>query len=226
MVTRSIILIFFISSFFGLKAQVFYGGMFPEFAISTKLGKGYKYTTKVESMHGLLFKSADIQSEWDYFHDRTDVQMFISNKLTPFKNLTFGGQYRIEEGVNTFRSIQQISFLVLKDNLRLGHRIRADQTFHPDAPDQYRIRYRFSLEKPLQGLDLNPGEIYLIISDELIYSYEPDDSDMENRLNIALGYLLNSANKFQIGIDFRTDKIIASGSRNRAWLKMGWYTNI
>ncbi len=177
-------------------------------------------------MHGLFFNEDKTNATWDYFHDRTDVQMFISHKLTLFKNLTAGAQYRIEEGVNTFRTIQQISFLVLMEHLRIGHRIRADQTFLPDATDQYRIRYRFSVEKPLQGLDLNPGEIYIILSDELIYSYEPGESDMENRLNVALGFLLNSKNKLQIGIDFRTDKILKPGNRNRAWLKMGWYTNI
>ena len=205
--------------------NIFYGGFFPEVAISTSIGKGYKYTGKIESMHGLVAYNSD-QDQWSYFHDRTDLQSFVSYKLTAFKKLTGGIQYRIEDGINTFRSIQQISFTVLGGQYRLGHRIRADQTFHPDAPDQYRIRYRISYEKPLSGLDLNVGELYLVVSDELIYSYEPDDSDMENRLNIALGYLFDSSNKFQIGIDFRTDKIIADGLRNRAWFKMGWYSNI
>ncbi|NNF34191.1 MAG: DUF2490 domain-containing protein [Saprospiraceae bacterium] len=206
--------------------QTFYGGLFPEIAVSTKIGKGYKYTFKVESMHGLFFDNEAVNKDWNYFHDRTDLQTFISHKLTPFQNLTLGMQYRVEEGHNTFRSIQQISFVVLRDHARMGHRIRADQTYLPDASDQYRIRYRFSYEKPLQGLDLNPGEIYLILSDEVIYSYVPSESDMENRINIAIGYYQNATNKFQIGIDFRTDKILEPGSRNRAWLKMGWYTNI
>jgi hypothetical protein len=209
-----------------IRGQTFYSGLFPEIAVSTKLGKGYNYTFKVESMHGLFFDNEEISNNFEYFHDRTDLQSFVSHKLTPFKNLTIGMQYRIEESVNTFRSIQQISFLVLGEHTRIGHRIRTDQTFHPDAPDQYRIRYRLSYEKPLQGLDLNPGEVYLILSDEIIYSYEPGASDMENRVNVALGYYLNTNNKFQIGVDFRTDKILEPGSRNRGWLKMGWYTNI
>ncbi|MFW5820758.1 MAG: DUF2490 domain-containing protein [Bacteroidota bacterium] len=87
---------------------------------------------------------------------------------------------------------------------------------------EYRIHYRLSAEFALQGLELDPGEFYLLISDEPIFSHQGDEQDIENRLVINLGYYFSSTYRFEAGLDYRTDKILLEGSRNRLWLNLGW----
>lgn len=208
--------------------NVFYSGFFPEAAVTGSVSDQVQLTFKVESQHGSYDARQTEGERWEYFHDRTDLQGFVALKVNPFWKVSGGYQYRLEggNGVNTHRSIQQVAYVQRLRRTRLGHRLRADQTYHPTEATEFRLRYRPSLEIPLSGESLDPGEFYLLLSNEVIYSFQEGDSEMENRLVSSLGHYFGKQAKLEAGLDYRTDRYIAEGFRQRLWLKVGAYVNI
>ncbi|WP_163379844.1 DUF2490 domain-containing protein [Cyclobacterium sp. SYSU L10401] len=202
-------------------------GLFPEFQLGFSAAENLKITGKIESQHGLVDKVSQERADWAYYHNQTDFQGFVGTSLNPFVAITGGYQYRLESGSdNSHRAIQQISFLQRKGTYQMGHRFRADQTFAPDEPVEYRLRYQISIEIPIEGQSLDPGEFYLVFSDEPIYSIQSGESGLENRLVAALGHLSKGKQKFQAGIDYRTDRFFDADLRQRTWFKFGWYLSL
>ncbi len=208
--------------------KVFYSGFFPEAAVTGSVSQQVQLTFKIESQHG-SYDTRQVEGErWEYFHDRTDLQGFVALKINPFWKVSGGYQYRLEggDGANSHRSIQQIAYVQRLLRSRLGHRLRADQTYHPTEVTEFRLRYRLSVEIPLTGQSVDPGEFYLLLSNELIYSYQEGESEVENRLVSSLGHYFGTKAKLEAGLDYRTDRYIAEGFRQRLWLKVGAYLSI
>lgn len=180
----------------------------------------------MESQQGVINTSPEMTPHYELYHNRTDFQGFIGKSINPFVSVTVGYQYRINNHLNNSnRSIQQISVVQLLKRIKLGHRIRTDQTFASDESPEFRSRYRLSAEIPLSGQSLDPTEFYCILSDEGIFSYQSEDTGFENRFVIGLGKLLTKHQKVQIALDYRTDKFSASSIRHRTWFKFGWYAS-
>lgn len=203
------------------------GGIFPELAISYRVSGKWKLTGKVESQHGVLSYQKDVVSETRYFHDRTDLQLFGEYRLSPFLSVSGGYQYRLEGegGTNNHRLIQQISIVRKKRAYRLGHRIRTDQTFEEGSAFQFRFRYRLSFEVPLQGTKLDPGEWYLLASGEPIIAIDDTPLEIENRLVLSFGRMINTRQKIETGFDYRIDRFIKDAGRSRWWWKTGWFVS-
>ena len=206
--------------------KVFFGGLFPEMALSKSLPDNFQTTFKVESQH-IRFDNRDPdKAPWEYAHYRTDLQGFIAKKLNPFWKVSAGYQYRLEgEGPNSHRTIQQVAYVLNSTGVRQGHRLRLDQTYTDGADTEYRMRYRFSLEVPLAGRTLDPGEFYFLTSNELIGGIQGGQGEIENRLVGSFGHYFGKELKLEAGLDWRIDKIIAEGLRNRLWLKVGCFLN-
>jgi hypothetical protein len=201
-------------------------GFFPEASLKYNISKNYSITHKVESQHG-LFDSNNLNEKLEYEHSLTDLQTFIGRRITPFMKVDIGYQYRLEEGENTNRTIQQVSLLQRASYYRIGHRVRIDQTFFSDAPLLFRARYRIKGQIPLEGRELDPGENYLSISNELIYMIQNIEDDLENRLTAALGFYFDDKNKFEVGLDYRTDDyLVEDRFRHRLWFKFGYYKSL
>lgn len=201
-------------------------GFFPEASLSYKISEDYSITHKIESQHG-MFDSNRLNDELEYEHSLTDLQSFIGRRLTPFVKVSLGYQYRLQEGENTHRPIQQISILQRESSYRIAHRVRIDQTFFKNAPLLFRARYRIKGQVPLQGLRLDPGENYLVFSNELIYMVQSNEDDLENRLTGAYGFYFNDKNKLEIGLDYRTDDYLVDDRfRHRLWFKFGYYKTL
>ncbi len=199
-------------------------GFFPEMSLGYKLNDLYSVTHKVESQHGLFDNQSQLNEELAYNHVLTDLQTFLERRINPFVKVSLGYQYRIENGENTHRPIQQVSILQRESRYRIGHRIRTDQTFFKEAEMLWRFRYRLKGQIPLQGLELDPGEQYLILSNELIYMFQEEEDDLENRFVISLGFYFDDKNKLEVGIDYRTDDyLVEDRFRHRSWLKVGYY---
>jgi hypothetical protein len=220
----SIGLLFFSSSYAQENRTTF--GLFPEASLSYKLSKNYSITHKFESQHG-LYDTENLNEELEYEHTLTDLQTFVGRRISPFVKVDIGYQYRIEDGENTNRTIQQVSILQRESNFRIGHRVRVDQTFFKNASFLFRARYRIKGQIPLQGESLDNGENYLTISNELIYMIQSGEDDLENRLTTALGFYIDDKNKFEIGLDYRTDDyLVENRFRHRLWLKFGYYKTL
>ncbi|AFL85129.1 Protein of unknown function (DUF2490) [Belliella baltica DSM 15883] len=232
MMTKSYILSVFIfaclfsSAAFGQNRHLFTSGLFPEAQLSYKLNKDYYVTHKVESQHG-MFDAQRLNRELEYAHTLTDLQTFIGMRINPFVKVDIGYQYRIEKGENTHRTIQQVAILQRSNFFRIGHRIRADQTFFDTEDLLLRIRYRYALQMPLQGRELDPGEQYLTLSNEVIYMNQDSEDDIENRFVASLGFFVSDKTKYEVGLDYRTDDyLVENRFRSRLWLKFGVYLSL
>jgi hypothetical protein len=207
-------------------AQRTYVGLFPEFAINFKVNQNWKLTGKVESQHRTFSDDAQYDNTFRYDFDRTDLQFFAARNLTTRTKVAVGYQYRFNGfGQNSHRTIQQIGWLSNLRSYRLGHRVRADQTFL-DEGISWRLRYRLSSDIALKGQQLDPGEKYLIVSDELISELLNNEFGIENRLVVGLGWYFLNKHKFETAIDYRIDPIVDSPQRNRVWLKFSFYLNL
>jgi hypothetical protein len=71
------------------------------------------------------------------------------------------------------------------------------------------LRYRLSFDFPLKGEKLDPGEKYLILSDEMMTAFNKDDADAENRAFLGFGWYFNSKQKFELGLQYRTQDIFS-----------------
>jgi len=203
------------------------GGFFPEAQLTYSPLENLKLTGKIESQHGMVRNSEDTEADVGYYHDRTDFQGFVGTSLNPFISVAGGYQYRWDgSGENSHRSIQQISLVQRRAGYRLAHRLRADQTFLPDESPEFRIRYRLVGEIPLEGTRIDPGEYYLIASNEIISGIQSGDFALENRLVCSLGHNFSSRQKLEGGIDYRTDRFLDGGLRQRFWFKVGWFVSI
>lgn len=211
---------------FAQSRHLFTSGLFPEAQLSYNINKDYYVTHKVESQHG-MFDAQRLNQELAYSHTLTDLQTFIGKKINPFVKVDLGYQYRIEEGENTHRSIQQVAILQRSNFFRIGHRVRADQTYFDEETLLLRIRYRYAVQVPLQGRELDPGEKYLTLSNEVIYMNQDSEDDIENRFVAALGFFVSDKTKYEVGLDYRTDDyLVEDRFRSRLWLKFGVYLSL
>lgn len=233
MIKNSILIVYSIFIFSLINVSVyaqntrFSAGFFPEASLSYKLNTLYSITHKVESQHGIFDKQSQLNEELEYNHVLTDLQTFLDRKISPNVKISLGYQYRILKGENTHRPIQQISILQRESKYRIGHRIRTDQTFFKEAKILWRFRYQIKGQIPLQGLELDPGEQYFILSNELIYMNQSGEDDLENRFTASLGFYFNDKNKLEVGFDYRTDDyLVQDRFRHRLWLKFGYYKSL
>lgn len=211
---------------FAQKSHLFTSGLFPEAQLSYNINKDFYVTHKIESQHG-MFDAQRLNQELAYSHTLTDLQTFVGKKINPFVKIDLGYQYRIENGENTHRSIQQVAFLQRSNFFRIGHRIRTDQTYFDEESLLLRVRYRYALQMPLQGRSLDPGEKYMTLSNEVIYMNQDSEDDLENRLVASLGFFVDDKTKYEVGLDYRTDDyLVEDRFRSRLWLKFGVYLSL
>ena len=208
--------------------NVFFAGLFPEMAISHSFTKKFQATFKIESQHITYDERLEKGKEWKYEYYRTDFQGFAALKLNPFWKISIGYQYRLDgRNADHHRTIQQVAFVQNAQGIRLGHRLRFDQSYLVLGGNvEARVRYRFSSEFPLEGQVLDPGEFYLLTSNELIFATKGGVSEFENRLVCSVGHYFSKKAKLEAGLDWRIDKLIAFGVRNRLWLKIGLFLNV
>jgi hypothetical protein len=221
-----IISICFLSLFSNAQNTAVYAGLFPEMGLNIPLTERFKYTAKIESQHVLFTDDATNQNELSYFHNQTDLQSFVEFKVTSRIKMAVGYQYRLEDGENSHRSIQQLTWLNQFRIFRLGSRLRADQKFSPSISPEYRLRYRASSDIPLQGEKLDDGEKYFLLSNEVIFALQGGESSIENRIVVGIGHFFSRTEKLELSIDYRTDPYFSNVNRHRIWCKISFYWNL
>jgi hypothetical protein len=200
------------------------GGFFPEMGINLPITDKFAYLLKFESQNEMIDNGNNDFPTARYEHLLTDLQSFLSYKFTYSLKGAIGYQYRFSgSGINSHRSIQQLAWVSNFRTFRIGSRVRADQTFITGAAPEFRLRYRAASDLALKGEDIDPGEQYLIISNEVIVGVEAKDFALENRIVIGAGHYFDNRKKFEISIDYRTDPYFPEVNRHRLWLKMSFY---
>ena len=82
------------------------------------------------------------------------------------------------------------------------------------------------MEVPLAGQTLDPGEFYLLTSNEAIFGTKSGENEIENILVGSLGHYFGKTSKLEVGLDWRIDKLIAQGLRNQLWFNVGYFLNL
>ncbi|NVJ87059.1 MAG: DUF2490 domain-containing protein [Algoriphagus sp.] len=226
---KSIVLFLLVNLSFGFSVfaqeHVFFTGFFPEVGITKKLKNGNKVNFKIENQEVIFRNSQEQEDRWQFRHYRTDLMAFYDWKVSPLSSLAFGLFYRIQDGTNSYRLIQQFALLDRFRRFRVGHRFRLDQTFTPEESTEYRLRYRLAMDIPLEGDAVDPGERYVVVSTEPIFSLQAGEFGLENRLVLTLGKLISNQQKIEYSVDYRTDGFFQEGFRTRLWAKIGYFYN-
>lgn len=224
-ILQLLIALFFMPSILHAQKFIESSALSPDIAMNFKLGDGYFVNTKVEAFHSIFERDLNSSSSWVSNFDGTDFQFFLTKRLNPFYRVSLGYQFGFEpNNPGSHRLIQQVSYIVRPGNLTIGHRLRSDQTFYKEEALKIRLRYRFSLELPLQGQALDPGEFFLLASEEVLFAYQDFAFGFENRLVFNTGFMINPSQKLQFGFDLRSNRGQLF-TANTLLIKASWNVN-
>lgn len=151
------------------------------------------------------------EDETVYRLQQLQLSHFSTFKLDLKQSLALGLMYRnrdaFEDSSNEIRITQQYNFKTISRTLRLGHRLRSEQRFF-DNFTAFRIRYRFAIDVPLQGLKLDVGETYLVITNEgLLTTTKVRKPEIGYRLSPSLGILVSKDLNIEFGLELRLSEI-------------------
>jgi len=221
---RYLFFVFAFLTFTNLRAQAFTAGFLPDITLSYKVGENYTVINKVESR----FPTYDSESKTgDIIFERIDFQGFLERKIGLFSKAAVGYQFRINnKAENEHRFIQQLTWSDYLIGLRLGHRIRSDQTVSEGMAPEFRIRYRAKVQLPLQGRKLDEGEYYFTLADEVLSVSQSSEFALDNRVVAQLGLYINDKNKFEMGLDWRMEGYTTDRTEHSLWFAFSWYKRL
>jgi hypothetical protein len=167
-----------------------------EWKLNTSIGHR---TTKIESMEGI--KSSQLAF--------LDVNQFITRKINPKLALSAGYKYRSLNPTSNEKSYeqrltQQVAYIHTNQRIRLLSRVRIEQRFFEDF-FSHRYRYRFSLDMPLSGLQLDLKEFYFVASNEALLEFQESSSRFDNRISLGLGFVVSALYRFQVDYTHRIE---------------------
>jgi len=145
--------------------------------------------------------------EFAIANQHIDVELFQSYRISKKYSVDLGIQYRFREefGASTdeFRLTEQFNITKKFLAFRFGHRFRLEQRFF-EKSTEIRSRYRFGLDFPLNGEELDVGEAYFATSSEFLYSVGNDTKpELDNRTGAHIGWQLSESLNFQVGLQYR-----------------------
>lgn len=202
----------------------------PEFSYTRKLAERWSANGKVAVQQTFNEPAGgDEAGRSRYQINFTMVQLFATYTLRPGTQLTGGYAFRFNDLLDPepgreHRLMQQLTFLTYPGGTRLAHRFRAEQRFE-DQEYTNRWRYRVAYETPLQGDRLDPGEQYLITSNEVLFSFNAHERSGANRLYLGMGWYFSKARKLEAGVQYRLNRIGTGKLENVIWLTTAYYLN-
>lgn len=229
-----LLLVFLCLQFNFLVAQDSYTtGAITQATVTYTTPKKWTLTSKVE-YRTLFYKGefgTGVEDSWR--QERIIIGPMLSKRISAKGTLGFGlqGQFRwysataADYGYLTRIQIQY-SLSQKYTKLRATHRFLFDPAIEKDKPVSYRMRYRYNLELPLNGVTLDVGEWYLKGAIENILVYQQPTINHELRMAGFICYLLNKENKVELGIDYRISHPFKSDFQHQAWLNLAWFYSI
>ncbi|MEX0844038.1 MAG: DUF2490 domain-containing protein [Balneolaceae bacterium] len=196
----------------------------PAFSYSWKQNDRLGYTAKITMFNSL--QDLDNESAIRYI----EPKFTFAYSTSPRVKLGGGYYYRYASPLISgyqyeHRFLEQIGFVTFIGDKRIAHRFRAEQRVRSSSY-QNRLRYRLSYDFPLEGEKLDAGEKYLILKNEMMTAFNKDAADAENRASVGLGWFVNQKQKFELGIQYRTQDIFSEGGISHLMLiSTGFYLN-
>ena len=208
--TMSYISLFIFSLLFRFGNLVFgqenFTGLFqPKIAINYKVSENYKHNFSVAQRNYFFRNEA-----YGISTRQLDLVHFSNLNISDNQSIAFGIQYRFREifeenKFNELRFTQQYNVTYKPKNVRFGHRIRAQQRIN-SARTVHRFRYRFAIDFPLKGEQLDIGEPYFVTNTEVLLSVAENKlPQYDQRVAANIGWLLAPKTKLQAGLQYRIE---------------------
>ncbi|MEX0720878.1 MAG: DUF2490 domain-containing protein [Balneolaceae bacterium] len=115
------------------------------------------------------------------------------------------------------RLLQQISVNSFIGNYRFTHRARLEQRFR-NTNYLNRFRYLISHRLPLHGKTIDPGENFLVFSNDAMLSFNRTIFSGENRAEIGIGWLFQNQQQFELTLGYRTKNIFTDSDIGHVFL--------
>lgn len=179
----------------------------PELSFNVKTAGRWQFNLRAVGFNTFA-NSSPQGTVRNYRFNHAEFLLFATYGLDVSSALSVGYLYRIREPLEggtgyEHRLIQQLNFISNFGRFRVGNRFRSEQRIRNDGFSQ-RFRYRISVDFPLSGDVLDPGEMYWIASEELFWSLNggaPDNG--ENRLTAGPGFFFNRGLKLELSLQYR-----------------------
>jgi hypothetical protein len=201
----------------------------PTIGLEGKLNNRLDYFFQISSES--QFNHEELEDEtFENGARNMDFQVGLATDLTADLSGSANFTFRLREpfggNITTeLRPTQQVTLATSKGKYRFRHRLRADERFiqrDPGGKHEFdlRLRYRLSLDFPLQGDRLDAGEFYLNTNAEFLYTPTRDDAFFyrEYRGYIGLGYQFSSRYTLELGSTIETARISRELGRENVWL--------
>ncbi|MGB3151843.1 MAG: DUF2490 domain-containing protein [Maribacter sp.] len=175
----------------------------PQTSLNYKVSKNYSHNFAL-AKRTYLFQ----EEEFQFSVRQLDLSHFSNLKIRDNQSIDFGVQYRFREvfeddGSNELRFTQQYNITRRYRSLRFGDRVRTEQRITPSRTI-HRFRYRLALDFPLQGVQLDVGESYVVFSTESLLSVaKAAKPEYDQRITAQIGWLLSEKTKLQLGSEYR-----------------------
>ena len=188
-------------------------GFLPKVVISTKVNENMKWVNSIENRNILY------DDEYQLTYNLVDVSSILSFKTNVNQSFNLGYIFRLRDGDVIHRIFQHYNFVNTYQTIKVGHRFAFEQFFQVGEKIDYRIRYRVSLEKPLNGERVDANEFYLKLGNEYLYDF----LSPEIRFTPYLGYKVSDNDKIEFGVDYRLSDFTENETQNDFWLRLTWY---
>ncbi|WP_231555177.1 DUF2490 domain-containing protein [Cellulophaga sp. Hel_I_12] len=193
------------TGFLSFAQENFTGYLEPSVAIN--------YKVKATYSHNFTFSNRSYFFNNEAYQLKTrqiDIAHFSDLKIKSNQSIALGVQYRFRDNFepdreNELRLTQQYNSTFKSRNIRFGHRLRSEQRIQTSLTT-HRFRYRFALDFPLQGENLDMGETYLVGSTESLLSVaKATRPSFDQRITTHIGYFLSASIKIQAGMEYRLE---------------------
>lgn len=191
-------------------------GFLPKIVISNKVRDNVKLVNSIENRN-ILYDDV-----YQLTYNLVDVSSILSFKTNLNQSFNLGYIFRLRDGDAIHRLFQHYNFVNNFTSLKLGHRFAFEQFFQEEKKVDYRIRYRISLEKPLNGERVGVKEFYLKLGNEYLYDFV----NPEIRFTPYLGYKVSRKDRLEFGLDYRLSDFTENATQNNFWLRVTWYYNL
>ncbi|WP_299673214.1 DUF2490 domain-containing protein [uncultured Tenacibaculum sp.] len=214
---RSIFIFFFVLFVGKITSQTnFSAGVLPKVVTSFKMSPKIKWVNSIESREFFYDK------EFELTHSLVDVSTIFSLKTEMNNKLNFGFIFRFKDGEVEYRSLQHYNIIHSLEQFQMGHRFAFEQ-FYDDVIN-LRGRYRFTIQRALNGDKIDVFEWYLKLSNEYLWQF--NDENLEIRLAPNLGYRLSKRNKIEFGVEYRAADFVRELNKNQLWMRCTMYISL
>lgn len=214
-----------------------WGGL-PSFQFSGALNErvDYFFQTGAETY---WWESSEGNSTSDFRVRHVDLSGGLTTDLGTDWNLAVNFLFRRRRPFDDrpgweLRPWAQITHVARAGKYRIRNRLRSEQRFEqPQKSEDWefdmRLRYRLSVDFPLEGERLDEREFYLNSSIAMLLTLTQDDFWFYRnpRAYTGLGYRLNGKNKLETGFEYRTKNEDETGADEHVvFWRLNWVRSI